>query len=171
MEQYKETISKKEVKIWDKHVSFWGSAFSNFFPCDFELEGRHWLTSEQYFMAKKAQYFNDMETYEKILNTMHPKDAKKLGREVKNFNADEWMKVCKDIMHDGVYAKFSQNKDLKDFLLDKDFEGKGFIEGSPVDGIWGVKIDWKSPNIDDERNWNGLNLLGKVLDQVREELR
>ena len=29
---------KTGLKIYDKHVAFWGSAFSNFYPCKFELE-------------------------------------------------------------------------------------------------------------------------------------
>ena len=37
--------------------------------------------------------------------------------------------------------------------------------------IWGVKIDWKDDKILDEKNYKGLNLLGKALMQVRNELK
>lgn len=168
---YKEIITKDEVRVYEKHVAFWGSAFSNFFPCQFEKDGRKWISSEQYFMARKALQFGDQEAYEKILATTHPRDAKKIGRTVKGFDSNIWDAVCEEVMHDGVFAKFSQNEDLKNFLLDKEFEGKGFIEGSPFDSIWGVKIRYDDPRIDDETQWDGLNLLGKVLDRVREELR
>lgn len=157
--------------VHKNHVAFWGGAFSNFYPCKFVVDGVEYISSEQYFMAQKALYFNDEEIHRQILNSKNPKDAKSLGRKVANFNADEWMKVCEEKMYEGVYAKFSQNEDLKAFLLDDEFKGKGFVEGSPIDGIWGVKIYYDSPNIDDENNWNGLNLLGKVLDKVREELK
>ena len=90
---------------------------------------------------------------------------------VRNFNAEEWAKISFDAMHEGVYAKFSQNEELKNLLLDKDFEEKGFVEGSPFDDIWGVKIDWRNEEADDETKWKGKNLLGKVLDKVREELK
>lgn len=168
---YREEINKNEVIIYDKHVVFWGSPFSNFFPCDFVIDDVHWKTSEQYFMAMKAMTFNDTETYEKILKAEHPRDAKKLGREVKGYDDAVWSGVREQFMHDAVYAKFSQNEDLKNFLFDEEFEGKGFVEGSPFDGVWGVKMDWRNPMVDDEANWNGLNLLGKTLDKVREELR
>lgn len=161
----------EDIKIYDKHVVFWGSAFSNFYPCSFTEGGKVWKNSEQCFMAKKAEYFKDIEILEEILKAETPEKAKKLGRKVKNFDAEKWSKVCFDKMYDAVYAKFSQNNDLKELLLSSDFEGKGFVEGSPFDAIWGVKMDWRNPDIDNEKNWQGQNLLGKVLDKVREDLR
>ena len=161
----------EDIKIYDKHVAFWGSAFSNFYPCSFTEGGKVWKNSEQCFMAKKAEYFKDMEILEEILKAETPEKAKKLGRKVKNFDAEKWSKVCFDKMYDAVYAKFSQNNDLKELLLSSDFEGKGFVEGSPFDAIWGVKMDWRNPDIDNEENWRGQNLLGKVLNKVRENLR
>lgn len=161
----------KDIKIYDKHVAFWGSPLSNFYECSFEEKGIVWKSSEQCFMAKKAAYFDDFEIYDMILESETPKDAKKLGRQVRDFDSNKWLEVCFDEMYDAVYAKFSQNEDLKKLLLSKDFEGKGFVEGSPFDEIWGVKMDWRNPNIDDEGNWQGQNLLGKVLNKVREELK
>jgi ribA/ribD-fused uncharacterized protein len=89
----------------------------------------------------------------------------------KNFDAEKWSKVCFEKMYEAVYAKFSQNSNLKELILSDEFEGKGFVEGSPFDAIWGVKMDWKNPDIDNEENWKGQNLLGKVLNKVREDLR
>lgn len=161
----------KNVKIYDKHVAFWGSAFSNFYPCHFQEGDWHWISSEQCFMAKKAEYFKDTEILEEILKAETPEKAKKLGRQVRDFDSERWSEVCFDKMYEACYAKFSQNKDLKDFILSKEFEGKDFVEGSPFDAIWGVKMDWKNPDIDNEENWQGQNLLGKVLNKVRENLR
>ena len=161
----------KDIKIYDKHVAFWGSPFSNFYECSFEEKGIIWKSSEQCFMAKKAAYFDDFEIYDMILESKTPKDAKKLGRQVRDFDADKWMEVCFNEMYDAVYAKFSQNSNLKELILSDEFENKGFVEGSPFDAIWGVKMDWRNPDIDDEDNWQGQNLLGKVLNKVREELK
>ena len=161
----------KDLKIYDKHVAFWGSAFSNFYPCHFQEGDWHWVSSEQCFMAKKAEYFKDTEILEEILKAETPEKAKKLGRKVKNFDAKKWSEVCFEKMYEAVYAKFSQNSNLKELILSDEFEGKGFVEGSPFDAIWGVKMDWRNPDIDDECNWQGQNLLGKVLNKVREDLR
>lgn len=162
---------RTNLKIYDKHVAFWGSAFSNFYPCSFTEGGKVWKNSEQCFMAKKAKFFGDEEMYNAILNSETPKEAKKYGRLVKNFDANKWTEVCFDKMYEACYAKFSQNSELKELLLSSDFEGKGFVEGSPYDAIWGVKMVWRNPDIDNEENWQCQNLLGKVLNKVREDLK
>ena len=162
---------KSNLEVYDNHVAFFGSAFSNFYPCKFEESGIVWKSSEQCFMAKKAAYFDDFEIYDMILESNTPKEAKKLGRQVRNFDAEKWSEVCFEKMYEAVYAKFSQNNDLKELILSPNFEGKGFIEGSPFDAIWGVKMSWQNPDIDKEENWKGQNLLGKVLNKVRENLK
>ena len=67
-------------------------------------------------------------------------------------------------------SKFSQNKVLFDKITDPSLDGKKFVEASPVDGIWGVRLGEADPLILDEKNWNGENRLGKVLDEVRRML-
>ena len=121
-------------------------------------------------MAYKAYFFMDFETFGKIMFSETPREAKKLGRQVKNFDDEIWSKVRYKIMYKIVLEKFSQNENLKDLILSDDFKGKDFVEGSPFDAIWGVKMDWRNPDIDNEENWEGQNLLGKVLNKVREEL-
>ena len=156
--------------IYDKHVAFWGSEFSNFYPCRFEFDGVKWKSSEQCFMAQKAKFFNDEETYDLILKSTNPKDAKKLGRLVKGFDDEKWSKVREDVMYNIVLQKFLQNNDLQLLITRKDLMNKIFVEGSPFDGIYGVKMDFRNPKIDNEDNWNGRNLLGNILGRVRKYL-
>lgn len=156
------------VEIHGQFAAFWGSVFSNFYPCKFELEGKTWNCSEQYFMYHKALVFDDTETAEKILKTTEAADAKKLGRQVKNFDDKVWDIYKYHFMYKGVYAKFSQNKDLQEAM--GKLHDKYFVEGSPIDGVWGVKLDWRDERIQDPAEWNGQNLLGKVLNEVRDDL-
>ena len=38
-------------KVYNKHVAFWGSPLSNFYPCYFDLDNEIWICSVQFFMA------------------------------------------------------------------------------------------------------------------------
>lgn len=156
--------------VYDKHVAFWGSEFSNFHKCKFTYLGIEFKSSEQAFMYEKALYFRDNETAELILKAETPKEAKKLGRQVKNFNSERWSQVCEHIMYNVVLAKFCQNEYLSQLITREDLLDKTFVEGSKYDSIWGCGIEYNNPIIDNEEEWKGKNLLGKVLGRVREFL-
>lgn len=163
------------MKVTDKHVFFWRSAFSNWHISPFvaEIEGKklEFTTSEQYFMYVKAITFKDYETAERILKEgISPRIAKDLGRLVKNYDDKVWDEKRYQVMLDANILKFTQHKESRDILLDPKFDGKHFCEASPKDRIWGCGLHETDPLIDDEKNWLGTNLLGKVLDEVRERL-
>ena len=73
-------------------------------------------------------------------------------------------------MVDANKAKYGQNKELAALLTSEEFKGKGFVEASPVDGVWGIKLAENDPLADDETNWKGQNLLGKALNETRDWL-
>ena len=160
----------KDTNITETHVAFWGGPFSNFATCTIEAEGHTFRSSEQYFMWQKAVYFRDDVIAQAILDAKSPAQAKKLGRRVDGFNNEDWDKVKLNAMFNAVYLKFKQNENFKDLLLMEDIMDKDFVEGSPIDKIWGVGIAWDSPLIEDEGNWLGENLLGKILNSVRAAL-
>lgn len=162
------------MKVTDKYVYFWGEWPSNWYRCHFTIEDNgktlHFFNSEQYFMYIKAITFGDTEVAEEILvKGKNPKVAKALGRKVKNYDDKVWNEKRYQVMADANMLKYSQNEDLKKLLLNKTFEGKNFCEASPFDTIWGLGVG-ESEALDDQSNWKGLNLLGKVLDEVREKL-
>lgn len=151
------------MRITDKHVLFWGGVFSNFEPAPFY----GFKTSEQYFMYCKALFFQDKESAEAILAAETPKEAKALGRKVKNFDADKWSGISVVVMRVALRYKFENNPHLMDELLK--YPNKKFVEASPRDLIWGSGLAEDHPDADDESKWPGKNLLGKCLDQVRDE--
>lgn len=156
--------------VTDNYVLFWGGVFSNFYPCKIKFDGHIFKSSEQLFMALKAIKFEDLETYDLILKAEDPKTAKKLGRKVKNFDESSWEKVRFATMKMVVSLKFHQNPKLRKELLSEKYKDKSFVEASPFDAIWGIKLSEDDPRAKDKSTWQGMNLLGKVLDEVREEI-
>ena len=163
------------MRVTEKKVYFWGEFLSNWHPChilvndgDKDLE---FFNSEQYFMYMKAVVFGDEAIAMRILfEGKNPKVAKSLGRMVKGYNDKVWNQVRYQIMLNANMYKYLQDKELQKMLLNPEFDGKSFVEASPVDQVWGIKCDEATAK-DDESNWNGLNLLGHVLDEVRNILK
>lgn len=163
------------MRVTDKHVCFWKEWPSNWHPAEFDIEVNevqcHFYNTEQYFMYMKAIVFGDEEIAKQILEERDPKKVKALGRKVQNYDELVWNDKRYQIMLRANVAKFSQNEDLKQLLLSPEYEGHGFVEASPYDKVWGVRMFESNPNIDDETKWKGLNLLGKVLDETRRIIR
>ena len=141
---------------------------SQWYKIPFTVDGKNYTCCEQYMMEKKADFFKDEETKVLIMNATEPKEHKSLGRQVKNFDENEWNKVADEIVFQANLAKFSQNPQLKQKLLET--KDKIFVECSPYDKIWGNGL-----NITDTLNthpdkWLGTNRLGKAIMKVREVL-
>ena len=131
---------------------------------------------EQYMMFQKASLFKDVKIKQKIIQEHNPKNIKKLGREVKNFNNATWNKYKEFIVYQGNLLKFSSNEDLKEKLLNTG--NKVLIETSPFDSVYGVGLDYYGRNLNKQQfdvlnvdDWKGSNLLGFALMQVRDELK
>lgn len=163
-----------------KFLYFWGhqpksngligaEIFSQWYPAPFECNGVKYATAEHYMMAQKAILFDDTEQFQAIIQSSHPKQAKDLGRLVKEFNQQIWEQHREQIVFDGNLAKFSQHQDLKTFLLSTG--DRVLVEASPVDKIWGIGLAKDAEHIDNPLTWKGLNLLGFALMKVRTVLQ
>lgn len=142
--------------------------FSNWYPSPFEYAGTKYSSSEQFMMFQKVMMFGQYVLGQKILETDDPKEQKHLGRtHFPEFNAEVWDRNCYTIVKRGILAKFQQNEDIKQVLLDTG--NSVLVEASPLDRIWGVGIGVKKAA--DVRTWQGRNLLGRALMEVREDLK
>ena len=143
------------------------SCLSQWFQRDFVIADITYKNAEQYMMAQKALLFEDTIILAKIMAESDPKKIKAFGRLVKGFDPVIWEDNCEKIVYDANFAKFSQNQDLKDFLLS--IEGI-LVEASPYDKIWGIGLKASDPRALNQDTWNGLNKLGFILTDVREVL-
>ena len=161
-----------------KYLFFWGhqpskdgsitsSCFSQWWLSEFVVDGIKYKSAEHFMMASKARLFNDEETLKKILNCNKPAEAKKLGREVKNFNEEAWISKRYEIVLQASLNKFSQNNELKEYLIRTSVV---IVEASPVDSIWGIGMAKDHKDIENPEKWKGLNLLGFALMEARDQL-
>lgn len=157
------------MKRTDKHIFFYGGIYSQWYLSSMTIDGIRYNCCEQYMMHQKALLFKDLTTAAKIMNTTSPKTQKQLGGEVKDYNEAIWNNRRIDIVFKGNLAKFSQNELLKTELLNTG--NRQFVEASPFDTIWGIGMGLDNPFINDPTKWIGLNLLGQILNFVRDTLR
>jgi ribA/ribD-fused uncharacterized protein len=129
--------------------------FSNFAPYPLELDGKRWPTSEHYFQAQK---FAGTEHEETIRLQPSPRLAANLGRDRSKPLRPDWESVKDAIMRQVVRAKFGQHAELREILLRTG--DAQIVEHTEKDAYWG-----------DGGDGSGKNMLGRILMEVRDELR
>jgi len=162
-----------------KFLFFWGhtpdprgriteTCLSQWWTARFEIEGITYSCAEQFMMAEKARMFHDKEMLSLILGAKHPKAMKAYGRSVRNFNQEIWENSCYDIVKKASMAKFSQNRELWEFL--RSTKNRILVEASPRDRIWGIGMGKSNPDAKCPVKWKGSNLLGFALTEARDIL-
>jgi ribA/ribD-fused uncharacterized protein len=143
--------------------------FSNDSQHPIEVDGQQYPTVEHYFQAMKAKEFNDEEIYKKIISTKTPKAVKATGKKVKNFITEIWESKREEIMEKGVRAKFVQHPELRKQLLETGDKIIG--KADPRNTFWGIGTGIASEKSNSPSKWRGQNKLGKLLMEIRENLK
>ncbi len=170
-----EIAKGKEIKLhlfYGHKPSFDGqitdSCLSQWWMANFQTKGITYCCMEQFMMAQKAALFRDDETFQRILNCQEPQRIKSLGRQVRGFSQSTWDQWKYPIVRNGNWYKFSQNPPLKNFLLSTG--DVVLAEASPYDPVWGIGLSKQSPFAANPTAWQGKNLLGFALMEVRDAL-
>lgn len=131
---------------------------SNYYPCEFVMDGIRYKNAEAAFQSHKVP----LEERRQFAD-MPPASAKRFGRNVAI--PTNWDKTRDDVMRRVVMAKFEQNEDLKQRLLET---GTLPIEEDTTswhDNYWGNCHCPKCQNIP------GQNRLGTILMETRDKLK
>ena len=142
---------------------------SNWYASVFSFRGIQFTSVEQYMMYRKALMFEDSIARKQILSTDDVSKIKQLGRNVQNYNGKLWSGQRQLIVYQGLLAKFTQNAELRTNLLNT---GSSLLAECAVsDKVWGIGLSMH----DDRRflmnQWQGENLLGFALMQVRNAIQ
>lgn len=124
---------------------------SNFYQCGVTFEDIAYDNAEAAFQAQKCEDYDDRRRFVGL----NPSEAKRLGRRVKL--RPDWELIKDSVMYDVVLAKFRQNRNLREKLLQTG--SATLVEGNDWgDRYWG------------QVNGVGRNQLGKTLMHIRENL-
>jgi len=158
------------IRCTDTHVYFYqNTPLSNWWVSEpaIPYDNHTFTSTESLFMYLKAKVFRDDVMAERIANA-HYDDAKKLGRLIQNFSDEVWERERENAMYIAIKAKLEVDEVFRDTLLSEEYKGKIFVEASPTDKVWGIRR-----SISDAyqgKEWRGLNLLGKLLTELRDEM-
>jgi len=150
-------------KAWDEN-----GALSNFAPFPVRIDGVDWLTVEHYYQAQKFAGVDSKiarDAMEDIRLSESPEGAAKIGRSVQVKHPEcvrsDWESAKLDVMRRALVEKLTTYEGPRSLLLNSVCaDGRQrVIEKSPMDAVWGAG-----------RDGTGRNLLGVLLQEIREEL-
>ena len=153
------------------HLFFFGRKvfLSNSFSSPINIDGLAFTSAEQAYQYKKAKFFGDDETANKILGMTNAADMAMAGWHVMLSNKNSlWNAIAKDVMTEIITAKFMQNGELGIML--KQTSPCELVEANPFDKYFGNGMNINNDNNNCFHNWSGQNVTGKILESIRSEL-
>ena len=139
IETIKSDTQLKYATFWHEGEEYPNHCFSQWYQGKpFSVNGRTYMTAEQYMMSEKALLFKDLFHYSLIMEESSPKKCKELGRLVTGFDPITWDNALREIIFHGNLGKFQSDITLVDALLGT--ENAILVEASPYDGIYGAGL-------------------------------
>ena len=103
-----------------------------------------------------------------IMDEEETVQQKQIGKMIKTFDKDQWQANAKNIILPGILSKFEQCKTSRDMLIKT--EQRAIVEANPHDTFFGAGITMHSPSIWLPGTYKGKNIMGKMLQVVREKI-
>ena len=140
-------------ELWFKQ----DSCLSNYYECEVFYDGRLYSSSEAAYQSMKT---TDTVIRDKFIG-LTPDESKQLGRSL--IIRPDWNDVKIQLMYDIIYAKFTQNKECRDYLINLDYDL--IVEDTTGwhDNIWGICTCSKCQG-------KGTNYLGRLLSKLKTDL-
>ena len=143
------------IKFYNRGEPYY--EFTNFYPAAVIIDEQRWPTTEHYFQAQK---FVGTPYLDIVRGLPSARDAFQLSRNpmVSQWRRSDWDAVKDDIMLKALRCKFAQHTDLMNLLWETG--EREIVEHTTNDSYW---ADGGGPG-------RGLNKLGKLLMQVRDDI-
>jgi ribA/ribD-fused uncharacterized protein len=170
-------IAKKEPEPGQEPVLFFAGnetlnefkEFSNSYDAPMQIDGVTFPTVDHYFEWSKAKQFGDAESEKKIMKTKSSKSVLAYGKKIANFDEAAWSEKSEGVMRTALKAKFMQHPELRAKLLSTKERPIG--EADARDKEWSIGTGADTAKAKNPEKWPGKNKLGKLLMELRAELK
>ena len=144
------------------------SVLSNWSPSKIEYNNHVYVNLEQAYMHVKAMENDDSVAARKIRYAKDPREIKRIGSSLTMNNKEKWETIRHGVMHDLVKAKFMQNNDMAQELIQT---GNRRLGETGKGSDYAIGVPFTHPRVLDSTVWTAASELGKTLEAVRDELR
>ena len=142
---------------------------NNWWKSDFVLEGVKFSSVEQCIMYRKCLLFGDTASAKQVLLTDDTAMQQKIARHANGYNDTVWSGMRQVILMRALVEKFAQNEHLYNALQNT---GDAYlVECANTDKIWACGLGLNKKERKDISKWDGSNILGFALMEVRRMLK
>ena len=134
----------------------------------FNLLGKDYSCTEQYYFSSKATAYGDDEAYKGIMKATNPGKMLQLGKRATNLTGIEWTDQQFGVMLRANIAKFQQNEAAREALRATGQTKLG--EASKQSTFWSTGLSLYHKDRGDSNLWSGQNKMGEILTQIRNDL-
>lgn len=142
------------------------SVYSNFYSCQINVFGLDFKSSEHAYQHEQAMAANMPELAQEIKASQHAGKAKQLSKRIPKEFRTTWEQTNVQIMKEILVAKFQQVPAFHDALLESP---NSILAESTSDTFWASGLQPDITQISHPDHWPGMNMLGKVLMEIRDE--
>ena len=147
-------------------IVFNSGPFSNFHRCDVNLGPLTFPTSEHAYQFRACEEHLRADLAEQVLKAKYPRIASQIKDQDPTSN---WNLIKYDVMREVLMAKINTNPDIKSYLYESG--DKQLVEASANDLYWGSGLPFNITVTTTPDKYPGKNMLGKLLCDIRSELR
>ena len=156
------TYSRKDCVVFCKTDEPFGGLSNMAGGYPIRVNGVRILTSEALYQACRFPHLPDVQKL--IIGQISPMTAKRRSKPYRNDSRPDWDQVRVRIMRWSLRMKLANNWNAFSALLLKTGE-RPIVEESRKDDFWGAKV------VDDGDTLVGMNVLGRLLMELREQVK
>ena len=139
---------------------------SNFYECKLEVEGRTFLSSEQYYQYLKCKKVSNDAVLTKVLASKTAAQAKAATACLSMQENETWSEFRNEAMYKVLKVKAEQISPFINALIDS---GSSPLYEATSDKYWGCGVDLKFAKTTKPTAYPGENVLGLMLEKIRDD--